>query len=218
VIDLGELRAVVDQRDNTRLGAVSLCRLWTRATSVQLYPKCLSSTVMHDVVLTILTEVVSRRDELCGLWRPPRRRHLPVVEVQVVGGGQRKDVSPGVPRRVQNLAVEVNVLNVDVLPRAPRRLPRDDLHLVHRATNVITGGFEADIFACRQIVHPEEIVVRTRQDLLVVVRPARIKLVKDAVVLVQITELGSEKIVDIERLDRCALLPRIPDLDRKVVP
>ena len=49
-----------------------------------------------------------------------------MVQVEVVGGGDGQDVALRVPRRMKNLEVEVNVLNVDLLAVRARSLSRDD--------------------------------------------------------------------------------------------
>lgn len=56
-----------------------------------------------------------------------------------------------------------------------------------------------------------------RRCALIVPAPRALELVEDAVVLVQITQLPAEVVVDRDRLDRLAVHVDVPDLEREVV-
>jgi len=83
------------------------------------------------------------------------------------------------------------------------------------------------------VVHPEVVVVRARQHLpdnqrspfntpashsRAVSAERALELVEDAVVLVQVAELSSQVVVDVDRLDRLALHGNVPDLQGEVIP
>lgn len=55
------------------------------------------------------------------------------------------------------------------------------------------------------------------QDILSVSAESALKLVKDTIVLVEIAQLVTKVVVDVDCLDRSALHVDVPDLQRKVV-
>eukprot|EP01085_Mycamoeba_gemmipara_P000144 Mycagemm_TRINITY_DN9885_c0_g2::TRINITY_DN9885_c0_g2_i1::g.144::m.144 type:complete len:232 gc:universal TRINITY_DN9885_c0_g2_i1:1157-462(-) len=63
----------------------------------------------------------------------------------------------------------------------------------------------------------EVVVVRAGEKVRAVARQAALKLVKDAIVLVQIAELGAEVVVDGDHLHGLALHVHVPHLQRQVV-
>mmetsp|Transcript_53387 Transcript_53387/g.88694 ORF Transcript_53387/g.88694 Transcript_53387/m.88694 type:complete len:244 (+) Transcript_53387:241-972(+) len=67
------------------------------------------------------------------------------------------------------------------------------------------------------IVDVEHVVVRSSHHSVSVGADLALELVKDAVVLVEIAELGSEVVVDVDDLDGLALHVHVPDLDGEVI-
>ena len=53
--------------------------------------------------------------------------------------------------------------------------------------------------------------------LLAVPAESALKLVEDAVILVQVAQLAPKVVVNVDLLDRCLLVTNIPDLEREVI-
>ncbi|GMT31140.1 hypothetical protein PFISCL1PPCAC_22437, partial [Pristionchus fissidentatus] len=149
-------------------------------------------------------------------------------DVQVVGGGQGDNVLLRMPRRVQDLASEVERVGRDLVVAASScqilcsLLPRGrrSAHFAIAKWLVHLGRSRlphlALLVASRK--RPEEVVVRAGENSLVIATPSALKLVKYGVVLVQLTQLGAEMLVHCIRLDGSRLLTEIPHLDGEVVP
>lgn len=67
------------------------------------------------------------------------------------------------------------------------------------------------------VVDVEHVVVGTSHDGASVVADMTLKFVENTVVLVQVTELGTQMVVDVDGLDRLALHCDVPDLQGQVV-
>lgn len=63
------------------------------------------------------------------------------------------------------------------------------------SSNVITRSFKCNISITPPFEYSVKVVIRSRQQLPVVMAPARLELVEDTIVLVQIAQLGLEMIV-----------------------
>lgn len=84
--------------------------------------------------------------------------------VQVVGGGHRNDVVSGVPRRVQNLLIEVQTVHTDlVLLPLPAWAHSPRLQTGSRLA-VLSGSFQGHVPPRVSVKHPEEVVVGSRHD------------------------------------------------------
>jgi hypothetical protein len=53
--------------------------------------------------------------------------------------------------------------------------------------------------------------------LLAVTTPSTLELVEDAVVLIQITKLSTQVLVDVDLLHRCLFITDVPDLECQVI-
>lgn len=104
---------------------------------------------------------------------------------QVVSGCDGYDVLGRMPGRVENFLVEIQTVDTDlVLFSFASRA-----NLLGFECRLGSGNFsrslQRDIAFGSAIKHAKEIVIRPRQDGLVVVAPAALKLIKDAIVLVE---------------------------------
>lgn len=85
-------------------------------------------------------------------------------EVQVISSCYGQDVLPGVPRRVEDLAVEVEAVHADLVlfPLAPRADPPRLQDL--QRFRVLAGGLQRDVAARVAVEYPEEVVVGAGHD------------------------------------------------------
>lgn len=104
---------------------------------------------------------------------------------QVVGGGDGDDVLGRMPSCVQDLLVEIEVVDTDLI-LFPFAACANLLGLEDRfGSSDLARRLQRHIPLRRPVEHAEKVVVRSRQNGLVVVAPAALELVEDAVVLVE---------------------------------
>jgi hypothetical protein len=61
------------------------------------------------------------------------------------------------------------------------------------------------------------VAAELHHDSLAIPAESALKLVKDAVVLVQVAQLAAKVIVDVDLLDRSLLIADVPDFEREIV-
>jgi len=116
---------------------------------------------------------------------------LLLEEEQVVGGGHGDHVLLWVPGSVEDLFVEVQAVDADLVflaftPGTHLSRFEHSLWLGH-----FPGRLEGHLLAGIAVEHPEKVVVAAGHDRSVIPVPTTFKLVEDAVVLVERTQLGS---------------------------
>lgn len=105
--------------------------------------------------------------------------------IEVVGGGHRYDVVLGVPGSVQDLLVKVQTVYADlVLFALPSRANLAGLE--HRAgLATLPGRLQRHVLPVTPVEHSKEVVIGACHHDTVVSIPTALKLIKDAVVLIQ---------------------------------
>lgn len=136
---------------------------------------------------------------------------------QIVGGGDGDDVLGRMPGRVKDLLVEIQAVHADFVLFS--LAARADLLGLERRLRPgdLARCLQRHVPLRRTVKHAKEVVVRARQNGLVVVAPAALELVEDAVVLVEGTQLGAEVLVHWVRLDGLRLHVQVPHFDTEVV-
>ena len=136
---------------------------------------------------------------------------------QIVGGGDGDDVLRWMPGGVQDLLVEVEAVHAHLV-LFPLAAGANLLGLERRlGPGDVARRLERHVALRRPVEHAEEVVVRAGEDGLVVIAPAALELVEDAVVLVQRAQLGAQVLVNGVRLDGLRLHVQVPHLDAEVV-
>ncbi|KAI3479668.1 hypothetical protein L1887_58289 [Cichorium endivia] len=155
--------------------------------------------------------------QAAGSCRPHAGKELP----DVIGGCDRDRVLARMEAGMQDLLVKVRIVEVDLAWCAERAVGAL-VALLARARHAL--GLERRLVRLQHHVgavvlvkHVEVVVVAARQHLLAIGSPQRLELVKDAVVLVQVAQLGAQMVVDGDRLDRLVVHVDVPDLEREVV-
>lgn len=136
---------------------------------------------------------------------------------QVVSGRDGDDVLGRVPCRVKNLLIEVEAVDANFV-LFPLTTRTDLLGLKRRlGPGNLARCLQRHIPLGGPVEHAEKVVVRARQDGLVVVAPAALELIEDAIILVQRAQLGAQVLMDRVRLDGLRLHVQVPHFNTEVV-
>jgi len=139
-------------------------------------------------------------------------------EEEIVCGRHGDNILLWMPGSVEDLLVEIETVHRDlVLFPLPTRtyLSRFEhcLWLGH-----FSGGLQRHLFTRAPVKHSEEVVIATGHDGRVRPIPTALKLVEDAVVLIEGAQFGTEVLMNSEGFDRFGFHMKIPHLYGQVVP
>lgn len=122
--------------------------------------------------------------------------------------------------QLPTLMITHDIVNIDVLHSTSTCMILPPLALRARqllGLECALVSLQHDVLVCVLLKDVEVVVVAPSQDLVVVRTPERLKLVKDAIVLVEVAQFRPDVLVDRNRLHRLVLHVDVPDLQREVV-
>jgi len=121
------------------------------------------------------------------------------------------------PASVQDLLVEIDRIHVHALTpwRSPTHRCPCTSHSVRPECRFVC--LEQYVIVALDVVYPEVVVVRSSHHLRAVPAKRALELVENAVVFVEVAELPTEMIMNVDSLHRSTIHVHIPDLEAQVI-